>query len=54
MAERTDMAPICPPFLTIAWMTSRKVSMPTKSPYSMTTKEPMSFSDMTSTASDKG
>jgi hypothetical protein len=46
----TRVSPSVPPFRTIAWITSRKVSMPTSSPWSMTTSEPMSCCDMTSSA----
>jgi hypothetical protein len=43
-----------PPCAFSALMTSRKVSMPTRSPYSMTTSEPMSRSDIVATASASG
>jgi hypothetical protein len=52
--ERTCVEPSVPPFFTMDWMTSRKVSMPTSSPCSMTTSEPMSFSAMMSTARASG
>ncbi|MNW06698.1 hypothetical protein D3C71_2031460 [compost metagenome] len=54
MAERTCSVPTLPPFLTMAWITSRKVSMPTRSPSSITTSEPMSRSAMMSTALASG
>jgi short-subunit dehydrogenase len=38
----------------MAEMASRKVSMPTRSPWSITTSEPMSISAMTARASDRG
>src|SRR2546427_13293995 len=38
MAERTSVSPT-PPCLTKPWITSRKVSMPTTSPCSMSTRE---------------
>ena len=50
----TRVVPSVPPFLTIAWITSRKVSMPTSSPWSMTTSEPMSCWDMTLSAAQSG
>src|SRR3990167_4518497 len=54
MAVRTSSVPTPPPFLTMVWITSRKVSMPTRSPCSITTSEPMSFSAMASTARARG
>ena len=50
MAARTDPVPIWPPLRTTVWITSRKVNMPTRSPRSMTTSEPMSFSAITAAA----
>src|SRR3990167_4923342 len=54
MAVRTSSVPTPPPFLTMVWIPSRKVSMPTRSPCSITTSEPMSFSAMASTARARG
>jgi hypothetical protein len=51
MTLATSESPSAPSFLTTAWMTSRKVSMPTSSPWLMTTSEPMSCADITLTAS---
>ncbi|CKT91394.1 Uncharacterised protein [Mycobacterium tuberculosis] len=48
------MVPTWPPLLTMATITSRKVSIPTRSPCSMTTSEPMSFSAMVLAASASG
>ena len=50
----TRVVPSAPPLLTTAWITSRKVSMPTSSPWSMTTSEPMSCWDMTLSADESG
>src|SRR5678810_903210 len=52
MTPRTMVVPSAPPLLTTAWITSRKVSMPTSSPPSMTTSEPMSCWDMTLSADE--
>src|SRR3990167_1387859 len=46
----TSVLPMPPPLRTTDWMTSRKVSMPTRSPWSMTTSEPMSLSAIVVTA----
>src|SRR6187397_1050858 len=54
MTPRTMVVPRAPPLLTTAWITSRKVSMPTSSPPSMTTSEPMSCWDMTLSADESG
>src|SRR5574341_2011579 len=51
---RTTVAPTLPPLPTTAWITSRKVSMPTRSPCSITTSEPMSRSAIVRTASASG
>ena len=53
MTVLTIVVPTLPPFCTTAWITSRKVSMPTRSPCSMTTSEPMSCFDITSSADDR-
>jgi len=47
---RTVFSPSAPPLRASVWMTSRKVSMPTSSPWSITASEPMSNCDMVSTA----
>ena len=54
ITERTWRLPRLPPLATMAAMTSRKVSMPTRSPCSMTTSEPMSMSAMVCTAAASG
>ena len=54
MAERTRRVPTLPPLRASTWLISRKVNMPTSSPYSITTSEPMSFSAMVCTASVRG
>ncbi|MCY1547402.1 hypothetical protein D9M68_834610 [compost metagenome] len=50
---RMLLVPRVPPLRARVSMISRKVSMPTRSPYSITTSEPMSRSAMVLTASSK-
>ncbi|MNL71335.1 hypothetical protein D3C87_1964690 [compost metagenome] len=47
------LVPTLPLFLASVSMSSRKVSMPTRSPYSITTSEPISCSAMVWTATSK-
>ncbi len=54
ITARTLPAPQLPLFLATVCSTSRKVSMPTNSPYSITASEPMSSSAMVCTAWLKG
>jgi len=54
IALRTTELPTLPPLAWMARITSRKVSMPTSSPWSITTSEPMSLSAITATASASG
>ncbi len=54
ITERMVTVPSVPPWRTVARMTSRNVSMPVRSPWSMTTSEPMSCSAIVTTASWSG
>ena len=54
IAVRTMVVPTTWRLAVMHWITSRKVSMPTRSPWCMTTSEPMSFSAMVSMAWDRG
>lgn len=51
---RTSTSPMLPPFAFRRRMISRNVRIPTRSPYSITTSEPMSCSAIVSTALRSG
>ena len=53
MLRYTDSPSKLPPFLTVAWITSRNVRMPTTRPCAITTSEPMSLSAIMRAASDR-